>query len=402
MAEDPKLHTDSCTSAKSGRFDVLFAAGVVVVLVAAWLAGLRRTEADVKPFLEQVFPMADRFTAASGGTYAAWGSDSTRPLGYAGIGTAEGYGGELKVVVAVSPGGSLLSSVVFSHSETASYFERVQERGLLSRFEGKTAAEDFIVHRDVDGVTGATVTSQALADASRRALRTVSEQDLSLPVPDEPAQKIRFGWPEGVLILFFLSGILQLRREFRWKRALRYTTLIGGLALIGFLWNKPLNLVVINKIILGAWPALGPNLYWYMLLAGSLLFILLGGTNAYCNGICPFGAAQEFLGMLGKGKPPSYRFNIVLKWIQRCLALALIVLALMYRNPSAENYEVSGSLFQLIGTSLQFGLLGAVIIVSLFVRRFWCRGLCPVRPVADSVQWLRRKIRLTRNSHQGS
>jgi NosR/NirI family nitrous oxide reductase transcriptional regulator len=389
----PNSHSHTHTPSKSGRSDVLFAIGVAVVLVAAWIVGLQHAESDIEPFLKQVFPTADRFSPSSGGTYTAWKNDSANPIGYIGIGTADGYGGELKVVVGVSPEGRILSSTVFSHRETGSYFQRVREKDLLSRFVDKSGADAFVVSRDVDGVTGATATSQALADASRRAVRTVSEQVLSLPVPAEPSPEIQFGWPEVVLILFFLSGLMLQRRGFRWKRAFRYTTLIAGLGVIGFLLNKPLNLVFINNLILGTWPALETNLYWYILLAGFLLFILAGGTNTYCSGICPFGAAQEFLGMFGGGRAPSRRLSAVLKWFQRGLALVLIVLALIYRNPSANNYEVSGTLFGLIGTSFHFGLLGAVIIASLFIQRFWCRGICPVRPVADSLLWLRRKVR---------
>ncbi len=397
MEKVSDTHNDACTQSPKGRFDYLLAAGIVVLLVAAWILGLQRTESDIKPYLEQAFPAAERFTQVSGDTYAAWDAISSNPIGYVGIGTAEGYGGELKVVVAVSPEGRVLSSILFSHRETASYFDRVEKEDMLSRFVDKAGGDNFVVNQDVDGVTGATVTSQALADASRRAVRAVSVQALSLDVPAEPSPEFQFGWPEIVLILFFMTAVLLQRRDVRWKRALRYASLVAGLVVIGFLLNRPLNLVVINKFFLGAWPALETNLYWYILLIGSLLFILIGGTNGYCNSICPFGAAQEFLGVLGRGRLPSYRFNVILKWVQRCLALALIILALIYRNPSLHNYEVSGTLFQLIGTSFHFGLLGVVIIASLFVQRFWCRGVCPIRPVADSLQWMQRRVRSAAN-----
>lgn len=374
------------------HLDVFLAIGVVGVLTAAWLIGFWRAESNVKPFLRQVFPMADRFTAAPGDTYAAWSKNPEKLLGYIGVGVAEGYGGELKVVAAVSPEGSLLSSVVFSHRETASFYERVRKQGLLTGLIGKSGAEDFAVGQDVDAVTGATTTSQALADASRRAVRHVSERVLQIPVPAEPDLPMQFGWPEIVLILFFLSGMAMRWQKFPWKKALRLVTLLAGLVLIGFVLDKPLNLVVINKMIIGSWPALETNFYWYILLLGFLLFTLIAGVNPYCTGFCPLGAAQEFLSKFGGGHPPSYRMSLVLRWIQRVLALVLIVLALIYRNPSSYNYEVSGALFRLIGSSFHFGLLGAVIIVSLFIQRFWCRGLCPVRPVSDSLQWLRSKV----------
>jgi NosR/NirI family nitrous oxide reductase transcriptional regulator len=379
-------------SRRAKYVDVFLAIGVAAVLFAAWLIGFWRSESDIEPFLQQVFPMADGFTTAAGGTYAALRNDSTKPLGYVGIGTAEGYGGELKVAVGVSTEGSILSSVVISHRETASFYQRVQEKGLLRSLAGKSAAEDFVVSRDVNGVTGATVTSRALADASRRAARFVSEKVLSIPMPAEPAPHIQFGWPEIVLILFFLSGLASRGQKFPWKRAFRFVMLLAGLVIIGFVLNKPLNLVIINKMIVGAWPALETNLYWYILLLGFLLFILIAGMNHYCTGFCPFGAAQELLSRIGGGRPPSYRLNMFFRWVQRGLTLILVVLALIFRNPSANNYEVSGALFQLIGSSFHFGLLGAVIIASLFIQRFWCRGLCPVRPVADLLLWLRRGV----------
>ncbi|MEJ2110173.1 MAG: FMN-binding protein, partial [Acidobacteriota bacterium] len=243
MKKASYTHTDAGTPSPKGRLDFLLATGVVVILASAWILGLQRSESNIQPFLEQAFPMADRFTALSDVTYSAWGKGSPDPIGYVGIGTAEGYGGELKVVAAVSLEGRILSSVVFSHRETASYFDRVQEGDILSRFVDKAGSDAFIVNQDVDGVTGATVTSRALADAARRAVRIVSVQALSIPVPDDPSPELQFGWPEIVLILFFLSAILLQRRGIRWKRALRYSILVAGLVVIGFLLNKPLNLV---------------------------------------------------------------------------------------------------------------------------------------------------------------
>jgi uncharacterized protein with FMN-binding domain len=390
--KDPSISASAHNPANFKHFDVFLAIGVAAVLTVAWLIGFWREESNIEPFLQQVFPQADRFTAAPGGTYAAWSRDTEKPLGYIAVGVAEGYGGELKVAAGVSTEGSLLSLIVVSHRETDSYYQRVREKRLLPGLAGKSASEDFAVGYDVDGVTGATVTSRALADASRRAVRLVSEKVLAIPVPAEPDPPLQFGWPEIALILFFLSGLAMRWHKFPWKRIFRWAILIAGLLWIGFVWAEPLNLVIINKMIIGAWPALAPNLYWYILLLGFLFFTLVGGYNPYCNGFCPFGAAQEVLVKFGGGRSPSYRLNLFLRWTQRGLALVLIVLALIYRNPSLHNYEVSGTLFRLIGTSFHFGLLGAVIIASLFIQRFWCRGLCPVKPISDTLDWLRGKI----------
>jgi polyferredoxin len=200
---------------------------------------------------------------------------------------------------------------------------------------------------------------------------------------------IRFGWPEAVLIGLFVFGLFRKRIGSKWKKALRWVSLGTGLVLLGFVLNRPLNLVFINKILVGDWPAWQLNIYWYILFGGVVLFVLLGKPSPYCEGFCPFGAAQECLGAIGGGRPPGRKLNRILKWIQRGLAAGLVLAALIFRNPSLLNFEVSGTLFHLIGSTFQFGLLAAVLIASLFIARPWCRGLCPVRPVTDFLRWMR-------------
>ena len=368
---------------------VLVRLAALGLLAGAWIVGSFRAEADVRPFFREVFPTADRFEAAAGGTYAAFQDGSELPLGYIGIGTAQGYGGDLKVVVAVSNEGRIIAATVASHRETASFFQRVGRKGLLAGLTGKSFEEDFEVGEDVDGITGATYTSRALADAVRRAGRQVADRALSLPVPGEPAPGVSFGWPEAVIIGLFVFGLFRRRLGPNWKKALRWVSLGAGLVLLGFVLNRPLNLVFINKILAGDWPAWQLNIYWYVLFGGVVLFVLTGKPSPYCEGFCPFGAAQECLGAIGGGRPPGRKLNTIMRWIQRGLAGGLVLAALVFRNPSLLNFEVSGTLFHLIGSAFQFGLLAAVLIASLFISRPWCRGLCPVRPVTDFLRWMK-------------
>ncbi|MCP4749620.1 MAG: 4Fe-4S binding protein [Proteobacteria bacterium] len=45
------------------------------------------------------------------------------------------------------------------------------------------------------------------------------------------------------------------------------------------------------------------------------------------------------------------------------------------------------------GSGLQFALLGLVGIASIFVKRPWCRYLCPIRPLYEFVRFNRRWIK---------
>jgi NosR/NirI family nitrous oxide reductase transcriptional regulator len=69
-----------------------------------------------------------------------------------------------------------------------------------------------------------------------------------------------------------------------------------------------------------------------------------------------------------------------------------ILLALFYRNPGLSSYEIFGTLFDFIGSTWQFALLGIILVASLFIRRPWCNYLCPIRPVMNLYRTFRMWI----------
>lgn len=163
-----------------------------------------------------------------------------------------------------------------------------------------------------------------------------------------------------------------------------------GLVVLGFLYNMPLTIVWINKILLGVWPTWQTNLYWIILIGGILFVYTADNKNPYCEWFCPFGATQECLGVVGGAKVRvPLRSHNLLRWGQRLLALAAIVVALIFRNPGVSSYEVFGAFFRLIGSNFLFALLGIVLVASLFIRRPWCSYLCPLRPVTDLIRLIR-------------
>lgn len=78
------------------------------IFSAAWFVGTFRTEADLTPFLKKALPAADYFESSPCGNYSAWeGETKSRLLGFVAVGAANGYGGEIKTAVAVSPDGNV-------------------------------------------------------------------------------------------------------------------------------------------------------------------------------------------------------------------------------------------------------------------------------------------------------
>jgi NosR/NirI family nitrous oxide reductase transcriptional regulator len=236
---------------------------------------------------------------------------------------------------------------------------------------------------DVDGVTGATYTSRAVAEATRSGCYDAAGI-LGFPVTTPEPPEIQFGIPEVVLIALFAVGYFAQKKSFRYSKQARWITMLTGMLVLGFIYNQPLTLASINRFLLGYWPSWQTHLYWYFLIGGMLFVFTVDNKNPYCHWFCPFGAAQECLGAVGGAKIHSAgRYHRFLKWVQRGLAFTAILLALLLLNPGITSYEIFGAFFDLLGTNTQFLLLGIVVLASMFIRRPWCNYLCPLAPVTD-------------------
>lgn len=383
------------TVKRSVWIERILAIVAIITLLIARNVGARWATQDLEPYLEQAVPDADYFTARSEGTYAAY--QNGRIVAYVAFGEANGYGGPLWVAVATDREGNILNLAVVGHSETPRWFSRTISSGLLDSLVGKSYAEEFVIGQDVDNVTGATYTTRAIARAARSGARAIAENELGLPPVSQDAAAesppIQFGVLEASLVVLFVMSYVNRRPWYKYKKLLRWVSMLSGLALLGILYTQPLTLASISRFMVGRWPEWQTNLYWYILLGGWLFFFILENQNAYCEWFCPFGAAQECLGAVGGARPHSGgKYRGLLTWLQRGLAWLALLLALLLRNPGLTSYEIFGTFFDLEGSTLQFVLLGIVLAASLFIRRPWCRFLCPIRPISDLLRLLRRWI----------
>jgi NosR/NirI family transcriptional regulator, nitrous oxide reductase regulator len=379
---------------KSKTTDLIVGIIAVFSFVAAWLIGSTQNAADVDPSLLQVIPNASHFDKVDTDIFAAYSSDFPQKLlGYVTTAKANGYGGPMKVAVGVDLDGKILGINIVEQNETYSYMSEVLEANFIQSLIGKYFSDSFQMFKDVDGVTGATVTSRGIANAVLKGSRLIAEKQLNLTVTDLESPQIKFGIPEITLLALFTIGFFGHRKQFKYKKQARWASMLIGMVVLGFIYTQPFTLSDINKLLLGFWPAWQSHLYWYLLVGGIFFVFTADNKNPYCEWFCPFGAAQECLAAIGDAKTVSPgRFKNVLLWTQRGLAWLAIILAILFRNPSLTSYEIFGTLFDFIGSTWQFALLGIILVTSIFILRPWCNYLCPIRPVMDLYRTFRKRI----------
>ena len=117
-------------------------------------------------------------------------------LGYAALGEAQGYGGPIRVMVGMDPKAErLLGVAIVSQSETPGLGSRIAEvksnktwsRVLTGRGGGETeettpeflkqylgrTLDELVLGKGIDGLTGATVSSTAVVEAARSAVKRI-------------------------------------------------------------------------------------------------------------------------------------------------------------------------------------------------------------------------------------
>jgi Na+-translocating ferredoxin:NAD+ oxidoreductase RnfG subunit len=371
------------------RILIVVATGIIV---ATWILGILREETDIAPYLQKSLPAASLIEYDKNNTYKAYASDDSL-LGYITLTSASGYGGPLKTATAVNLEGRIVGLSIVNDKETPSYISKVKNGNLQTDLIGKSFQDNFILGEDIDGVSGATFSSRALNGSAKKGVRFVSQKYLGYKIPKDETFSIDFGMIEITLILLFAIGYFAHRKTFKYKSVARWATMICGLLILGFYYNQQLTLSHVSQLLLGYFPDFQTHLYWYLLLGGIFFVFTVDNKNPYCHWFCPFGAAQECLGAIGAAKVRSTgKYTNLLVWMQRIIALAAILLALYFRNPGISSFEVFGTLFNLTGSNFQFAVLGIILISSLFIKRPWCKYLCPLKPTTDAYSSLRRWI----------
>ncbi len=283
--------------------------------------------------------------------------------------------------------------------ESRGYINNVVESGFLDSWDGLTVEEAAKHH--VDAVSGSTFSSTAMAQSLQTRMSLLSQQKARL-----------YSWDWNlfirqvcVLIVTVLATIcffMPKRKNLKNSESrglgdlvtLRRIILLLSIAILGFWTNSLLSLSLFcNWLTNGV--SLAIQLPLLIIAALSIILPLVTKKSFYCQYLCPFGAAQEFVGLI-KAKDESQKSSSIKAIIYKVFSVLrkVILLSLLIIFALGVGLDLSVvEPFPIFNyQSIGFGVAifaTVILILSIFVKKPWCNYLCPTGTLLESFRNLR-------------
>ncbi len=337
---------------------------------------------------QALLPSAAKFKPLNDSIAAAQDASGST-LAYVGVSSAVGYGGPMLVGVLVHTDGTLGTPVIFTHRETPAYLSKIEQHGFFQQFESRRVDDALTPGFDINGVSGATLSSRAVASAVNEAAHAIAVHAMELA-----PQKAELPWQIGVneLALAALFALGLLASTVKKLARFRLILLGGSILILGFWLNRSFSLAFVLAACMGFFPHLAQNLGWYIVIAGALLAPVILGKNTYCAFVCPFCGLQELTHKISNVNLSTGPLMKVMRSLRSVFLFAALFIGFLSLNPSCASYEPFGTIFGLNGENCNWYLLFFMLVASFFFHRFWCHLFCPAGALLDFIAARRREV----------
>ena len=314
-----------------------------------------------------------------------------------------GYQGPTDAVVGFDPAGKVRGVAVLASYDNEPYVGYVRDD---AAFRGVYRGMSFeqvsgLDPRDtgIEGVSGATMTSQAVAEGIVRAARQHAEMRATprrhaswvSSVRDAMAGIDGPQWGAlGVIVAGIVTAFTRLRGTWFGRLALP----IAVLAYLGFGAGA-----LLSQAQLWGWAQAGVARGAVVLIAlavAALVLPIATRRNVYCSHLCAHGAAQQLLVRFVKPKRslPGWLKPVFVPLPWTLLAVAILA-ALFHWPLNLVDLEPFDAYLPAVAGTAAITIFVVSLIASSFVPMAYCRHACPTGALLDHLRLHRRVDRLT-------
>lgn len=234
---------------------------------------------------------------------------------------------------------------------------------------------------DIEGVSGATMTSMGIAHAIVHRIQYSQKQAQAIP-------PFQFRTNDAVLLLFGVGAALITFTRLKHVHRLRSLFKLSAFIYLGFVSGD-----LLAESLFAGWAKY--TIPWRQLsglvtLAAIAVFVPWSTRrNLYCQSICPHGTAQEFLGKIIPAKRKwKIRADVkrALRWIP--VLLLILILCIIFLDLPIDLAELEAFDAYLLTSA---GIVSICIAVtglgaSLFIPQAYCHYGCPTGSIFEFVR----------------
>jgi len=296
-----------------------------------------------------------------------------------------GYCGVTDALVVLGPDWKIRGIRVHASDDTKDHVhDVVTDRRFLKKWNGMTwdtAAGLDLKKAGIEGVSGATMTSMAIARSVKARLQMSRGEIIEAP-------PLQLGWRDwGVLVVLAAAAAMAFGRA-EWRHRWRWPYRVALIVYVGFVSGDLLAQGLCAGWARGGVPwTTAPGL---VLLAGAALLLPWATRKpVYCHHVCPHGAAQE---LIGRVRPKRWQVNLpegVVRGLEHLpglllgFALLIALLALPFELAGIEPFDAY--LVRSAGwATLAVAVVG--LVASIFVPQAYCRFGCPTGALLNFVR----------------
>ena len=283
-----------------------------------------------------------------------------------------GYQGPTDVLIVLDANAEKVTRLRFRKSyDNEEYYERIlDDADYLQLYDGQSIDQILELDTgDIEGVSGATDTSWAIAESVKRRLAQF-ESDRT-PAP------LKFPWRNAILILLTIGAAAFSFTGLRGNPIARVIWQLTVVMTLGVIFGD-----LLSQALLMGWARHG--LPWQdsfgliFLAAASLITPWASGSQFYCHHLCPHGFIQRWLGRLPvkalRIPPPLHRLLSYLPPTLLLIIVSSVIVGASWNLASLEGFDAW--LWRSAGiATIIIAIAG--LLASIFSPLAYCKYGCP-------------------------
>jgi Na+-translocating ferredoxin:NAD+ oxidoreductase RnfG subunit len=290
-----------------------------------------------------------------------------------------GYQGPVDSLLVFDLNGSLIGMKIRSSYENQPYADYPNDDAYFaSLFSGRSIpqlADMNLTEEEVEGVSGATMTSMAMAEGIVKVAQSWEEEKQAQLANQEPFinWKMRDFGSLSVILLAGFVGFSQ-RGKNKFFRITLQVLLVCYLGLV--------NGDILSQALFAGWAQSGVPWERAPILAllslAALLVPMATGKAFYCHQLCPHGAAQQWMRKLRK-KPVRLPKSVdnILKYLPASLVGLVVFLSFTTSGHTVAVLEPFDAYIWEVAGGITIAIALFSLLASAFIPMAYCRYGCP-------------------------